>query len=295
MRKHPVLFGLLIVFVILAGFVGISTFLSHPGGKKAFVGGEDIGVVEIEGAIVDADAVIDQLIRYRENTGMKAIVLRINSPGGAVGPSQEIYQEVMKTRKQKKVVASLGSVAASGGYYIACGSDAIVANPGTITGSIGVIMQFSNLEGLMKYIGMKTYTYKSGEYKDIGSPFRDPTPADQEILMGVIRNVYEQFVEAVAKGRRMDVNRVKELADGRILSGQQAMEKGLVDQMGNLQDAIDLAAKLSNIKGKPNVIYPKRKWSLFRLLFEEGMSKWIEELGIRSHQLYYQIPLPSWH
>lgn len=294
MRRHPVLFGLLVVVMLIVGFIVLVMVFSRLVGKKpAFVLGDKIGIVEINGAITTSQKIIDQLIAYREDGGIKAIVLRIDSPGGAVGPSQEIYQEVMKTRKKKKVVASLGGVATSGGYYIASGADAIVANPGTLTGSIGVIMQFSNIEGLMKLIGLKTYTFKSGKHKDLGSPFREPTPADQRIVMEVIESVYDQFVEAVAQGRNMDVATVRKLADGRIFSGRQAMEHGLVDQMGNLQDAINMAAKMSGIRGKPNVIYPKKRRNIMDFLLGKVIMKLIERMRTLNYQLYYQVPPAS--
>ncbi len=294
MRKHPVLLGLLVVVVLIVGFIALVLVFSRLGGRKpTIVLGDKIGVVEVIGPITNSRRIIDQLIAYREDSGVKAIVLRIDSPGGGVGPSQEIYQEVMKTREYKKVIASLGAVAASGGYYIACGTDVIVANPGTFTGSIGVIMQFSNIEGLMKLVGLKTYTFKSGTYKDIGSPFREPTSGDEEIVMGVIESVYNQFVEAVAEGRSMDVDAVRKIADGRIFSGRQAMEHGLIDQMGNLQDAIDLAAQLSGIRGKPNVIYPKKKRNIIDFLLEKVAMKLIEGLKTSNLQLYYKVPAAS--
>lgn len=294
MRRHPVLLGLLIVVLLIVGFIALVLVFSRLGGRKpAIVLGDRIGIVEITGPITSSKRAIDQLIAYREDSGVKAIVLRIDSPGGGVGPSQEIYQEVMKTREQKTVIASLGGVAASGGYYIACGADAIVANPGTFTGSIGVIMQFSNIEGLMELIGLKTYTFKSGKYKDIGSPFREPTPADEEIVMAVIESVYNQFVEAVAEGRNMEVDAVRKVADGRIFSGRQAMEYGLVDQMGNLQDAIDLAAQTSGVRGKPNVIYPRRKRNIIDFLLEKVVIKLIDGLRTSNLQPYYKVPAAS--
>jgi protease-4 len=293
MRRNPVVLGILIVVVLIVGFIVLVFFFSRLGGRQpALVLGDKIGVVEITGPITSSQKIIDQLMAYREDGGVKAIVLRIDSPGGGVGPSQEIYQEVMKTKKRKKVVASLGGVAASGGYYVASGADAIVANPGTLTGSIGVIMQFSNVEGLLKLIGLKTYTFKSGEHKDLGSPFREPTPADEKVLMEVIESVYDQFVEAVAEGRGLDVNAVRKIADGRILSGQQALEHGLIDQLGNLQDAIDLAADMGGIEGKPNVIYPKKKRNLMGFLLEKAVTELIEGTRARNHRLYYGVP--SW-
>ncbi len=294
MRRHPVLLGLLIVVVLIVGFIVLVLVLSRLGGKKtAFVLGDKIGVVEIKGMIVSSEKIINQLIAYREDKGVKAVVLRIDSPGGPAVPSEEIYREVMKTRRQKKVVASLGGIAASGGYYIASGADLIVSSPGTITGSIGVIIQVSNVEGLMKLIGLKTYTFKSGEHKDLLSPFREPTPADREIVMGVIESAHAQFVEAVASGRNMDVDTVRKLADGRIFTGQQAMELGLVDQMGNLQDAIDAAAQMSGITGKPNVIYPKKRRNILDLLVEKVFVRMIEGVRALNHRIYYRVPWPS--
>jgi protease-4 len=283
--------GLLIVVLLIVGFITLVLVFSRSGGKRpSLTLGDKVGIVEIIGPIKSSRKIIDQLIAYREDGGVKAIVLRIDSPGGAVAPSQEVHQEVIRTRRYKKVVASLGGVAASGGYYIASAADAIVANPGTLTGSIGVVMQFSNLEGLMKLIGLKTYTFKSGEHKDLGSPFREPTPADEEIVMGVIESVYNQFLEAVAEGRNMDIEAVREIADGRILSGRQAMDHGLVDHMGNLQDAIDLAAQLGGIRGKPNVIYPRRRPSIMDFLLENVVVKLIEGLRRTNQQLYYEAP-----
>jgi protease-4 len=260
------------------------------GGDRGSIAlGPKIGIVEIEGTIMSSRRIVDQIISYREDGAVKAIVLRIDSPGGGVAPSQEIYQEVTRTKQYKKVVASLGSVAASGGYYIASGADAIVSNPGTLTGSIGVIMQFSNVEGLMELIGLKTYTYKSGKHKDIGSPFREPTEEDQRIVMDVIESVYDQFVEAVAEGRDMDVETVKRFADGRIFTGRQAMDFGLVDRMGNLQDAIGLAAEMAGIRGQPHVIYPKKRLSLLDFLLSKAAVKLIDALRTSNHQLYYKL------
>jgi protease-4 len=294
MRRHPVLLGLLIVVMLIVGFIVLVLVLSRLGGKKpAFALGDKIGVVEIKGMIASSDRIINQLVSYREDNGVKAIVLRIDSPGGGAVPSDEIYQEVMKVRKVKKVVASLGGIAASGGYYIASGADHIVANPGTITGSIGVIIQVSNVEGLMKLIGLKTYTFKSGEYKDLLSPFREPTQKEREIVMSLIESAHTQFVDSVAKGRNMDVDVVRKIADGRVFSGQRALELDLVDQLGNLQDAIDVAAQMSGIRGKPNVIYPKKRWSVFDLLVEKVIMRLIERMRTVNYRIYYQVPLPS--
>jgi len=187
----------------------------------------------------------------------------------------------------------MGSVAASGGYYIACASDKIVANPGTITGSIGVLMEFTNLEELFKKIGVKGVVLKSGEHKDIGSPFREMTPEEKKIIQMVIDNVHQQFVQAVAEGRKMDRDRVAQIADGRILTGEQAKQLGLVDDIGNLQDAIDLAAKEVAIEGKPNIIYPKRRFSIWEILLKESANALLEVLKEKGVELNYRLSLPS--
>jgi protease-4 len=224
---------------------------------------------------------------------VKAIILRIDSPGGGVGPSQEIHREVLKAKTRKKVVTSMGSVAASGGYYIACASDLIVANPGTITGSIGVLMEFTNIEELFKKIGIKGVVLKSGEHKDIGSPFREMTPDEKKILQEVIDNVHQQFIQAVADGRKMDRSKVTQIADGRILTGEQAKQAGLVDQIGNLQDAIDTTAKLVGIEGKPNILYPKKKFSLWELLIRETVSAILQTLNEKGFELNYRLSSPA--
>ena len=198
---------------------------------------------------------------------IKAIILRIDSPGGGVGPSQEIYREVRKTIKAKKVVVSMGSLAASGGYYIAAAADRIVANPGTITGSVGVIMEFVRIEDLLKKIGVSIEVLKSGEFKDIGSPHREMSPQDKELIQGLISEIQDQFVNAVASGRDLSVEKVQEIADGRIFTGARAKELGLVDLLGNFQDAVDLTKKLAGIHGDVTLVYPKEQWSGFWDLF----------------------------
>jgi protease-4 len=205
-----------------------------------------------------------------------------------VGPSQEIHREVVRAKeKNKKIVTSMGAVAASGGYYVACASDLIVANPGTITGSIGVVMQFSNFEELLKKIGVKGIVVKSGEYKDIGSPFREMTPEEKRIMQEALDNVHQQFIQAVAQGRNLDRAKVVSIADGRIMTGEQAKQIGLVDKMGNLEDAIDEAAKLVGIEGKPQVLYPKKKLPLWELLIKTAASAVMEALTERGFHLNY--------
>ncbi|RLB04997.1 MAG: signal peptide peptidase SppA, partial [Deltaproteobacteria bacterium] len=202
MKKHPVLVGLIVIGVILIVFVGSILLLTYMFRREtpSFALGDKVGVVEITGVISNSREVIRQIKSFVSDGGVKAIVLRIDSPGGGVGASQEIYREVIKARRSKKVVASLGGVAASGGYYVACGADEIVANPGTITGSIGVVMQFANIEELLKKIGYKGYVIKSGPHKDIGSPFREMTQEERILLQEVIDTVHRQFIRAVAEG-----------------------------------------------------------------------------------------------
>jgi protease-4 len=287
MRKHPVLLGLIIVGVILGVFLLSILFFSRLGEEKAFALGDKIAVVDIKGVITGSRNIVEQIGTYTQDDGVKAIILRINSPGGSVGPSQEIYREVLKAREKKKVIASMASVGASGGYYVACASDLIVANPGTITGSIGVVMEFSNVEELLKKIGLRSYVIKSGKHKDIGSPLREMTPNEKSILQGVIDSVHSQFVRAVAESRNIEESKVREIADGRIFSGEQAKELGLVDRLGGLQDAIEIAAEMVGIKGTPTVIYPRRKLSLYELFFKKSVRILMDEVWHREYQISY--------
>ncbi len=227
--------------------------------------GEDrIALIRLEGAIIDAQETVDELQRFGKIPAVKAIVLRIDSPGGAVVPSQEIHDAVQRVRSthQKKVIASMGTVAASGGYYIAAATDHILANPGTLTGSIGVIMELANLEGLFKKVGVESVVVKSGRFKDLASPFRKMREDDRRILQGVIDDVHDQFIQAVAEGRSLPVTEVRHLADGRIFTGRQAKDFKLVDELGNLDDAIQLAADMVGIEGEPRVVEPERRFSI---------------------------------
>jgi len=292
MRKHPVLLGLIVIGVILGVFLLLILFLSRFGEEKAFALGDKIAVVNIRGMITSSRDIVEQIGTFKEDDDVKAIILRINSPGGGVGPSQEIYREILRAKEKKKIIASIESVGASGGYYVACASDVIVANPGTITGSIGVVMEFSNIEELLKKIGFRSYVIKSGKHKDIGSPLREMTPQEREILQGVIDNVHSQFVRAVAEGRNMEEGKVRQIADGRIFSGEQAKELGLVDRLGSLQDAIEIAAEMARIKGKPTVIYPKRKVSLYELLFRKSLRLLMDEVWQREYRFSYLVYSP---
>ena len=227
-----------------------------------------IALVRVEGVILDSQSTVTELKRFGENPSIKAIVLRIDSPGGGVVPSQEIYDAVQRVRNKhsKAVIASMGTVAASGGYYIAAATDRIMANPGTLTGSIGVIMETANVEGLLKKIGVEGIVVKSGKFKDVGSPLRKMTDEEQALLQSVMDDVHKQFIDAVAQGRAMEVSAVQALADGRIFTGRQAKEAKLVDELGNLEDAIQLAADLAGIEGEPKVVEPRRRFSIRELI-----------------------------
>jgi protease IV len=232
-----------------------------------------VALIRVEGVILDSHETIAELKRFAENPYVKAIVLRIDSPGGGVVPSQEIFDAVQRVRNKnnKAVVASMGTVAASGGYYIAAATDRIIANPGTLTGSIGVIMETANVEGLLKKIGVEGIVVKSGKFKDVGSPLRKMTDEEQALLQSVMDDVHKQFIDAVAEGRAMEVDTVQALADGRIFTGRQAKEAKLVDELGNLDDAIQLAADIAGIEGEPKVVEPRRRFSL-RELIESRLS-----------------------
>jgi len=290
-RRHSLLRGVGILFIaVLVLFVSVFFFTYLTGGETEVLtlfGGDGVGVVVVEGTINESRGTIQSLKQFGDSERIKGVVVRINSPGGGVVPTQEIHEEIRKLKKKKPVFASLGGMATSGGYYIASACHQIVANPGTLTGSIGVIIQLANVEGLMQKLGVEGYNVKSGPYKDIGSSLRPLSPEGRAILQSVVDSVHGQFVRAVASGRSMEVSKVRELADGRIYSGEQAKEIGLVDSLGNMEDAIDLVSKRAGIEGIPQVIYSRARekswWE--RLLF----SLFSEQLDIgRNWGLRYQ-------
>ena len=267
-KGHPIL-TVIVILAAVGFFLGLvmTLFFSVAGSSEALSFKEKIGVLPLEGAITESDSLVAQLVEFRKDRRIKAIILRVNSPGGGVGPSQEIYREIRKTIDIKKVVASMGSVAASGGYYVASAADKIVANPGTLAGSIGVIMEFVQAEELLKKIGVSVEVLKTGEFKDIGSFHRKLSERDREMIRTLVFDVQRQFVDAVAQGRNLPVEKVREIADGRILSGAQCKDLGLVDQLGNFEDAVELAKTLAGIKGEVTLVYPKKPrgkwWNLF--------------------------------
>lgn len=270
MRSRPlrVVAATLVIYVGVAALflVGItSSRRGGEGGRALF--GPRVAIVEIEGMILEVDDLVRELRAHRDNPLVRAVVIRINSPGGVVAPTQEIHQALMRVREAgKPVVASLGSVAASGGYYTAVAADRILANPGTLTGSIGVIMQMANVESLMKKVGVEYVVVKAGQFKDLGSFSRPMSPDERRVLQTLLDDVHAQFIDAVAKGRKLDRAEVVRFADGRVFSGVQAKDLKMVDTLGSLEDAVNEAAKLAGLPIPPAVIRPTKRFSLFDLL-----------------------------
>lgn len=278
-RKRFIKLFVAVVVLLILVFIVRALVSNGPVGEK-------IAVIDINGAISKSDKVIELIHRYRDNGSIKAIVVRIDSPGGSVAPVQEIYSELKKL--EKPVVASLGGTAASGGYYIACAADEIFANPGTLTGSIGVIMQFVKMKGLYDKVGIDQQTVKSGRFKDTGSPIRNLTPEERELLQQTIDDVHHQFVDAIFDERkdRLTRDEVQALADGRIFSGNQALEYKLVDKLGNLPDAITHAAELGGIVGKPKIMRVKREPTILERLIGVAGKHTLENLVDSSGVLF---------
>jgi protease-4 len=261
----------LLTFLLYAGILGlflavVSAMLRTPeGGGLGF--GPRVAIVELEGIILDVEDIVRELKSHRDNPLVRAVVVRINSPGGVVGPTQELFRAVQHLREAgKPVVASLGAVAASGGYYVAVAADSIYANPGTLTGSIGVVMQMANLENLMKKVGVDYVVIKSGQFKDVGNISRPMTPEERRVLQALLDDVHRQFIDAVAEGRKLDRGRVVQFADGRVFSGAQAKSLAMIDELGGLEEAINGAAKLAGLDIPPRVILPRRRFSVMDLL-----------------------------
>ncbi|MDA8415342.1 MAG: signal peptide peptidase SppA [Desulfobacteraceae bacterium] len=293
MSKKIIIIGAAIFIFLCLLFVG-SVFIAKAllgTGERQFVDKPGIGLVEVKGMILDSRDTVRQLRYFLKKDDIKAVVLRVDSPGGVVAPSQEIYEEVKKFAAKKKIIVSMGSLAASGGYYISAPANLIYANPGTITASIGVIIKLSNIEALMDKIGIKATVIKTGKFKDSGSPVRELTKEDRAMFQSVIDSTHNQFVRAVASGRKLPEDEVRKIADGRVLSGEQALALKLVDRLGTLQDAIEEAGKLSGIKEEPEVILaPKRKFNYLDLLSDSVDSTFegaLNKAG-RGMQLMYE-------
>ncbi|MDL2286582.1 signal peptide peptidase SppA, partial [Desulfococcaceae bacterium OttesenSCG-928-F15] len=276
-RRHPYLFFILVMMVIMT-LSNIAFVLLGKVGKKE-PEGEKIGVIEIAGTIMDSRLFLEDIKKFREDDTIQAIVIRIDSPGGGVGPSQEIYAAIRRAGEKKPVIASLGSVAASGGYYAASATDGIMSNQGTITGSIGVILGYTNFGAIIEKIGLKPVVIKSGENKDMGSPVKDLTPEQEVILQTFVDRLHKQFVRDVAQGRGMKEEEVALLADGRIYSGEEALEIGLVDRIGNFEDALTWAAEeagISDTKWYP--VYPERDLPFLARMLEGSAQSFVDAL-----------------
>jgi protease IV len=253
----------LILFVGIA-VIFVGALVIGVAAKKGL--GDKIGVVEIEGVITQSGDTMEDIVRFKEDDSIKGVIIRINSPGGSVGPTQEMYREVRKLREKKKVFVSMGGVCASGGYYIASAGDKIYANPSTITGSIGVIMEQTVIEDLLKKIGVQANTLKAGEYKDVGSPFRKMKPEEREYLTNILSSIHEQFISDVAAGRGMTLQTAKKVSDGRIYTGIQGKQLKLVDSIGTFYDCRDDLKNTLGIKGKPVMVYGKKPFSFIKWL-----------------------------
>jgi len=273
-RKNDLLLGIIIVLttlILILMITGIKSKKSTIDLMNITSSGKKIGVVNLYGTIYSASSISKELEFFQEHSSIKAVIIRINSPGGVIGASQEIYNAVKRIRESgKPIIVSMGNVAASGAYYASCGADTIIANPGTTTGSIGVIAEIINLKELLNNIGINFQIIKSGRFKDTGSPYRELNDADRRYLQSWVDDAFNQFVDVVSKERKLSRIEVLKIADGRVFTGKQALKNGLVDILGDYQIAIDLAAELGGIKGKP-VIVRKRKYeaSLFDLLFQK--------------------------
>jgi protease-4 len=263
----------LLTALAVTGLIFVACFMAVLGvlvvaerGEWA-LGGNRVALVEVEGLIVGAERVVHELEEHLEDSSVRAVVVRVQSPGGVVAPTQEIHDAILRVRaKGKPVVASLGAIAASGGYYLAVAADRIVANPGTLTGSIGVLMQVAEVEGLLKKVGVHLEVIKAGRHKDLGNFARAMTAEERAILQALLDDMYDQFVAAVARGRGLDRTAVLELADGRVYSGRRAKELKLVDELGGLEDAVRAAGALAGIPGKPRLVRARRPFQLGDLL-----------------------------
>lgn len=282
MRKHPVVVGLILLIALgaVVYFMSYRAGIQSVGaGSKGFSLNDKIGVVLVEGVITDSIEIAENLEEFGKDSSIIAVVVRIDSPGGGVAASQEIYDAVVALKKKKKVVASLGSIAASGGLLIACAADKIVANPGTITGSISAVMQFANVEELMKKIGVKASVVKSGPYKDIGSPMREMTPEEKIIIQDLIDDIYNQFIDVIVRDRKLPRQQVVAIGDGRVFSGRKAKEYGLVDQLGDLTAAAKLASTLAGSHGQYDLVYPPEKRpSILDFVMESAANQFVRSV-----------------
>ncbi len=298
MKKRGILIVVVVLLLFALSMVASLFWKNHRqasnGRAKLTLSSAKVGVVEIKGMILDVKETLEQIKNFRDDSSIRAILVRIESPGGGVGPSQEIYQEIRQTIEKKPVVASMGGIAASGGYYVASAANYIVANPGTLTGSIGVIIRFSNFSGLFDKLGYEMITLKSGQFKDIGNPSRKMTPEEAAMTQTLIDEVHQQFIQDVVKGRNLPEEQVRPIADGRVLTGALAKQLGLIDELGNFRNAVKAAARLGNIHEEPELVYPeKKKRTVADYLVGTDMAEQLRLYVSEPWQpLRYQAPFP---
>ena len=282
--------GFLTLLLVLLVAAGVVLWLAAPE-IQILARPNRIGVIEVRGVIDDVQETLKDVVKFRKDPNVKAIVVRIESPGGAVGPSQELYRELKRTRDTKPVIASLGAVAASGGYYVASATSRIFASPGTVTGSIGVIVYYPNLQGLFEKIGYRMTAIKSGQFKDLGNPDREMTAEEKALLQNTLDEVHRQFIQDVAQGRDLPQEKITEIADGRILTGELAKTLGLVDDLGNFEDALQTAATMGKIEGEPKLLYAKKeKFSLVDFLLGNELSSQLRSYSKSFNCVRYQVP-----
>lgn len=285
------------LFLCLFAFLGLAWIAIHSGRAPGLARGERVGVVEVVGIIADAKTTLKELREFAESDSIRAIVVRVDSPGGSVGPSQEIYEAIKRLRDKKHVLVSMGSIAASGGFYIACAGEKVYANPGTLTGSIGVISEFPNVSALLKWAGVTMQTVTAGKMKDSGSPFREMTADERAYFQSMLEDVHDQFISAVASGRNVPETEVRKVADGRVFTGRKAKELKLVDELGGLQDAVRDAGKLAGIRGEPRIEYPRKERPFVRELFGDDAETVVRGLASRMGEVLgrpgFQFLMPS--
>ena len=284
--------GLFLCLFLFMALAWIAIQGGRGGNVMSRAGGDRVGVVELTGVIADDKTFLKELREFEEAPRIKAIVVRIDSPGGSVGPSQEIFEGMRRVQKKKHVLSSMGSIAASGGFYIAMGGEKVFANPGTLTGSIGVISEFPNVSGLLKWAGVDMRTITAGKLKDAGSPFREMTSEERSYFQSMLEDVHGQFIGAVAESRKLPAEEVRKVADGRVFTGRKAKDLKLVDELGGLQDAVREAGKLAGMRGEPTIEYPARERPLFRAMFGDEAQSLVHALSNRAAEVL-STPAPQ--
>jgi protease-4 len=279
---------------VLAVFTLVYLTLHAGGGETTGLTsfGDRIGVVDLDGVILSPQPVVGELKKFADDSSIKAIIIHVNSPGGGVAASEEIYREVKRIRseKKKKIVVSIESVGASGAFYVAAASDKIYANSGSVVGSIGVIAQWVNYGDLLKWAKLKDVVIKTGEFKDTGNPSRDLTPNEQAYMQALIDNMFGQFIQAVADGRGMKYDDVKAIANGKVWTGQQALSMKLIDSVGDFETAVADTAKSVGIKGEPTLVHPEQNRKTLMDLLLGDVSQYIptkEKLMEQQVGFYY--------